>query len=402
MPFVKAQCTSCGAALEVDNAKEAAICPYCHMPYIVEKAINNYTTNITNNINAQVVNIINQREDYEIIAGTLVKYSGKSADLVIPDEVTKIDKDAIPKDVKSIVFGKGTTIIDEIILRDCKNLISVTIPDSVTKIDFGAFDGCSSLTRITIPDSVTSIGGKAFSRCTRLTEIEIPNSVTKIGYNAFDGCSSLTSITIPDSVESIGNQAFYFCKNLTSITIPSSVINIGEQIISLCDNLTNLVVDADNPKYDSRDNCNAIIETASNKLVVGCNNTMIPKDVTSIGKEAFYGCRGLKAITIPSNVKSIGERAFYCCGSLTSLTFANGVERIGQSAFEKCINLTSIIIPDSVTRIDYWAFNYCPKLNYLELPKDLQVSTGSIISQYNLKIVRREDSKKHRGVFKWK
>ena len=162
------------------------------------------------------------------------------------------------------------------------------------------------------------------------------------------------------------------------------------------------MIDSNNPKYDSRDNCNAIIETASNKLVVGCNNTMIPKDVTSVGKEAFYGCRGLKAITIPSNVKSIEERAFYCCGSLTSLTFANGVERIGQSAFEKCINLTSIIIPDSVTRIDNWAFNYCPKLNYLELPKDLQVSTGSIINCYNIKIVLREDSKKHRGLFKWK
>ena len=235
MPFVKAQCTSCGAALEVDNAKEAAICPYCHMPYIVEKAINNYTTNITNNINAQVVNIINQREDYEIIAGTLVKYSGKSADLVIPDEVTKIDKDAIPKDVKSIVFGKGTTIIDQIILRNCKNLISVTIPNGVTCIGFGTFEGCSSLTSITIPDSVTSIEGSAFKGCTRLTEIVIPSNVTKIGYHAFEECSSLTSITIPDSVESIGNQAFYYCKNLTSITIPSSVISIGEQIVSLCD-----------------------------------------------------------------------------------------------------------------------------------------------------------------------
>ena len=252
MPLVKAQCTNCGAALEVDDTKEAAVCPYCNTPYIVEKAINNYTTNITNNINAQVVNIINQKEDYEIVAGTLVKYNGKSADIVIPDEVIKIEKGAIPKSVKSIVFGNGITKIEESILYDCKELVSVTIPNTVTSIGGYAFHGCDNLYiiryqgtikqwceifrivelmnygktykqlyingeeiagELVIPNDVTKIGSNAFIGCTGLTKIEIPNSVTTIGFRAFVNCIGLISITIPDSITSIGDNAFGRCNN---------------------------------------------------------------------------------------------------------------------------------------------------------------------------------------------
>ena len=193
---------------------------------------------------------------------------------------------------------------------------------SVTSIGNEAFRGCTGLTSITIPSSVTSIGWYAFDCCTGLTSITIGNSVTSIGERAFNGCTDLTSITIPKSVTSIGDYAFSGCSALTSITIPSSVTSIGDYAFFGCIGLTSIKVEEGNTKYDSRDNCNAIIETATNTLIAGCNATTIPKSVTSIGGSAFYYCTGLTSITIPNSVTSIGNWAFGGCSGLTSITLS--------------------------------------------------------------------------------
>ena len=122
----------------------------------------------------------------------------------------------------------------------CRNLTSVTMPDSVTRIGGSAFTYCSGLTNITIPNSVTSIGNSAFSDCSGLTSITIPNSVTSIESIAFSNCNNLTKITIPDSVTSIESQAFSHCSNLTNITIPDSVTSIGQYVFDGCRSLTNI------------------------------------------------------------------------------------------------------------------------------------------------------------------
>ena len=213
---------------------------------------------------------------------------------------------------------------------------------SVTKIGDNAFEGCSLLGSVTIPNSVTSIGEQAFYGCSGLTSVEIPNSVTSIGEDAFRGCSGLTSVEIPSSVTTIGEWAFQGCSGLTSVEIPSSVTSIGEEAFRGCSGLTSVKVESGNMTYDSRDNCNAIIETSSNTLIMGFKNTIIPNSVTSIGYCAFDCCSGLTSIEIPNSVTTIGGCAFLFCSGLTSIKIPNSVTYIGSWAFADCAELTDV------------------------------------------------------------
>ena len=277
---------------------------------------------------------------------------------------------------------------------------------SVTSIDSHAFEGCSELTNITIPNSVTSIGKKSFYGCSSLMSVTIGNSVNYIGERAFLHCSNLTNIIvvsdntvydsredcngiietasntlivgckntiIPNSVTTIGKGAFYRCSGLTCVTIPKSVTSIGIGAFSDCSGLTNIIVVGDNTVYDSREDCNGIIETASNTLISGCKNTIIPNSVTSIGDDAFFGCSGLTSLTIPQSVTSIGYGAFYGCYGLTSVTIPNSVTCIGMSAFDGCSGLTSIGIPNSIDSIGGLAFYGCSGLTSIDIPNSVTV-----------------------------
>ena len=244
----------------------------------------------------------------------------------------------------------------------------------VVSIGEFAFDDCGRYfhTSITIPNSVTSIGEGAFYGCSWLTSIEIPNSVTSIGESAFAECSGLTSIEIPNSVTSIGEYAFAYCSGLTSIEIPNSVTSIGEYAFADCSELAYISVASGNTVYDSRNNCNAIIETATNALVIGCKNTIIPNSVTSIGNEAFRYCRNLTSVKIPNSVTSIGYRAFQNCSSLTSVTIGNGVEAISSSAFANCSNLVDVYcLAINAPTTDSYAFDESyPEYMTLHVPAE--------------------------------
>ena len=279
-------------------------------------------------------------------------------------------------EILSSVTYSGTTYpvtsIGNSAFKGCSGLKSVTIPNSVTSIGNYAFYECSGLTSVIIGNSVTSIGDKAFQDCSGLTSVTIPNSVNSIGDNAFNGCSGLTSVSIPNSVTSIDDYAFYYCSGLTSVIIGNSVTSIGKYAFSGCSGLESIiVVESGNSKYDSRDNCNAIIETATNTLLAGCKNTTIPNSVTSIGDNAFNGCSGLTSVTIPNSVTSIGNWAFASCSGLTSVTIPNSVNSIGYSAFQGCSGLTSVTIPNSVTAIGNSAFNSCKGLTSVTIPNSV-------------------------------
>ena len=195
----------------------------------------------------------------------------------------------------------------------------------------------------------------------------IPNSVTSIDALAFSGCRDLTSVTIPNSVTSVGNGAFFECSGLTSVIIPNSVTSIGDNAFDYCSSLNSIYVEEGNSVYDSRNNCNAIIRTADNVLITGCNRTIIPNSVTSIEYLAFSGRIGLTSVTIPNSVTSIGGSAFEGCSGLTSVTIPNSVTSIGGYAFWGCSELTSVTIGNSVTSIGGGAFWECSELTSVHI-----------------------------------
>ena len=274
---------------------------------------------------------------------------------------------------KAIVTYKGGSVYEyqaysgNVIIPESVTYGSQTY--AVTAIDFGAFARCSELTSITIPNSVTEIGSRAFYGCSGLNDVIISHSVTKIPNEAFSGCTRMTSAPISESVTTIGENAFKNCRGLTSVTIPKSVTEIGDAAFSGCSNLSYISVANDNPIYDSRNNCNAIICKASFSLITGCKNTIIPNTIRHIGSSAFEGCSQLTSATIPNTVWTIGKYAFQECTGLTSITIPNSVTTIKQKAFNGCSSLNSISIPNSITTIEESAFYGCSGPSSITIPQ---------------------------------
>ena len=173
------------------------------------------------------------------------------------------------------------------------------------------------------------------------------------------------------TVTCLGENCFFGCWGLKSITIPNSVTRIGEYCFSSCGGLESIVVESGNTVYDSRENCNAIIETATNTMLSGCRNTTIPNSVTSLGDGCFSGCSGLTSITIPSSVTSLGDGCFSGCSRLTSITIPNSVTSLGEYCFSDCSGLTSITIPNSVTSLGDGCFYECSGLTSITIPNSV-------------------------------
>lgn len=195
--------------------------------------------------------------------------------------------------------------------------------------------------------------------------------VTSIGKNAFWNSTNLVSVSIHEGITRIGDGAFQHCPNLVSVSIPDSTTSIGEGAFRYCASLASIVVGSGNRVYDSRNNCNAIIETNTGTLITGCKDTIIPFGVTGIGDHAFEWCQGITSVTIPDGVTSIGSHAFDNCDSLVSVTIPDSVTQIADAAFSGCAALTSVTIPDGIKRIEANTFGYCSALTSITIPQSV-------------------------------
>lgn len=306
------------------------------------------TTMPIDNIKADVVQSCDYRyEENTDGSVTITKYIGSGGEVVVPSEIG----------------GKPVAKIAKGVFWDCSSMTSLEIPASVTTMEYykntgvvvvdemrlNIFSGCDNLESIKVAEGNEYYDSRGKCNAIIATKrnlllagcknTKIPASVAIIGDVAFRGCTGLTSVEIPEGVTEVRAGAFIECSSLTSIIIPKSLTKISyafKGIFEDCSSLESIKVAEGNAVYDSREGCNALIETESNTLLAGCKNTKIPTSVTGIGKRAFFGCSGLTGIEIPTNVTFIDRYAFFDCSGLTGIKIPASVTSISASAFSGC------------------------------------------------------------------
>lgn len=349
-----------------------------------------------------------QSDGLVYLGNVIYTYKGtmkNNTKMILPDNTTGIADKAFNgcTSLVSIYIPNGVSYIGENAFEGCQNLVSVTMySETPIQISQNVFDNYSSMV-LHVPSGSgesyeTADNWKDFNEIYEISlnaisfvdehvriicttnwdtnndgefDIDEAASVTELGgvFTNDEEITNFTEFQYFTGLSSIIGAEFCGCSGLTTITIPNSVTSINGSAFVNCTALESIQVESGNSVYDSRNNCNAIIETASNKLVRGCQNTIIPNSVTCIGNSAFKGSGDKETIILPNSITSIGDNAFENCG-LTSIIIPNSVMEIGDEAFYGCL-LTSINIPNSVTKIGNWSFAGCQNLSSINIPSSI-------------------------------
>lgn len=286
--------------------------------------------------------------------------------VILPQSCTSFDEGAFYhcEKLKSINIPEGTKVIPQMMFANCFSLESIELPSTVEIIEPMGFSICTSLKAIKWSSNLKSIGYECFDN-TAFEYLEIPEGITSIDMLTFAGCSNLKTVKFPSTLGALGANSFDFCTSLESIYIPKNLTSISEDAFWCSGPLCSIQVDSENPVYDSRENCNAIIHSATNVLFKGGTNTQFPVDVVAIGDYAMSGA-GFESIVIPGYVKSVGRMAFDDCKSVKRITFEEGVESVGEHVFIGCENLSAVSFPKSLNSFGRQPFrsSYAPKTIY--------------------------------------
>ena len=314
----------------------------------------------------------------------------------IPASVTTIGQYAFRQCcqyLERIVIPEGVKRIERWAFSQCINLKEISLPVSLESMGYGMFDDCMSLESVTIPRNVSEIGvdrwgthGNLFAGCYNLKEVKVDKQNRT--FDSRNNCNAIIdsktdvlvagcgSSFIPEGVKAIDELAFEGT-SIPAIRIPKSVRKIGSGAFLDCRSLSAISVDPGNPIYDSRGDCNAIIETASARLLHGCSRTVIPNDTKEIADSAFYMVYYLPPhLVIPEGVEVIGQEAFWN-SKPNSVQLPSTLKRIKRDAFAYCKQLYFVDMSRCSPQVDYSAFYCCESLNFVNLS-----STPGEIDEY--------------------
>lgn len=263
------------------------------------------------------------------------------------------------KNLKSVTLPQSLTCIGNYSFYECESLESIVLPQNLTNLGYYAFTGCKSIKTLVIPDKLNSanIGDGAFAGCSDLRSVTLPENFTFIPKQMFSNCSRLTDITLPESVTEIKDGAFSFCYDLKEIALPKGLTTIGASAFSYS-GLLNVVL----PEGLKTIGDSAFASTNFSEIV-------LPEGLTYIGEAAFSGNSKLEGITVPKNITEL-NKTFSSCGALKTVSLPSGLQKI-EGAFSSCGKLESITIPDNVSVIGDNTFRYCWKLKEIHLPTNL-------------------------------
>ncbi len=221
-------------------------------------------------------------------------------------------------------IGAGIFGIEDEVDVYVKKLV---IPETVIRLEDGCFTGVDTMTSVVIPDSVEYIGKRAFSD-TILKSVKLPENLKVLRKYAFSGCSYLEKISLPDNLTTIESGAVSYCHNLKKLSIPANVKKIEQGAFNGLTGLETIRVSSKNKKYDSRESCNAIIDTKESELIYACNNTVVPNSVKVIGSYAFSYCDKFETVELPEGVITIKSSAFEYNHKIKKLIIPSTVNKI--------------------------------------------------------------------------
>lgn len=298
--------------------------------------------------------VVYENETYTVTEISCAAFTNCSEliSVTIPRSIERIDQGAFKNCTKlsTVYFNaencKEMGMYMYPVFENCPKFSELKFGDNVRSIPSSGFESCTGLKSIVLPDSLTYMGFGCFLNCTGLTSVTYGKKMTYTGYYAFDGCTNLKTVRLTNAIKSITSNSFSGCISLSSISLPPGVTYIEQEAFSMCKALSSI-------------NIPDLVETIDEYAFSGCSgltNINIPNSVTSIGGNAFSGCSGLTNVNIPNSVTSIGGSAFSGCSGLTRVYISNSVETIASETFKDCSSLATVTIPNSVTTIGRNAF----------------------------------------------
>ena len=319
---------------------------------------------------------------------TLLEYFGNEETVILPTDINENQYDIhLMRGVFDVIIPEGFTEIPTEAFGGCDTLVSVSIADSVEKIDSSAFWYCTNLQTVSfgVNSNLKTLGNHAFAGCERLNGIVLPDSIDCIPAGLFRDCYSLERIIIPDQCTSVGTEAFGLCHNLKSIYIGENVRTVSGDAFLEC-YFDEFVISPNNQWLAEKDG--VIYNKNITKVFFALNGVkevIIPASVTDINN-AFAYHRTLEKVRFEegSQLTTIGTAAFESCSVLKSVEIPNTVTRISTHAFQACA-IETIDIPESVRVIDRAAFNLCTHLTTVTiLNDDIEIDRDAFMQCFSL------------------